>query len=136
MRIQTARFLITVGLVSLMTLACAENGNSDAAAPSVTPITAEALLASPPSGALILDVRTPAEFEKGHVPGAVNVPHSEIGARLAELGDDRNRPVVVYCESGKRAGMAEGELLAAGFTDLHHLEGDMRAWRSAGRPTE
>ena len=135
MRIQTARFLITVGLMSLVTLACSEADTSDAVA-SVTPISAEALLSAPPAGALILDVRTPEEFSRGHVPGAVNVPHSEVTGRLAELGEDRSRPVVVYCESGKRAGMAEGELLAAGFTDVQHLEGDMRAWRSAGRPTE
>ena len=102
----------------------------------VTDISPEELLASPPEGALVLDVRTADEFAAGHVPGAVNISHGALAARLAELGDDRERPVVVYCESGRRAGMAASVLLEAGFSDVRHLAGDMGAWRSAGRPTE
>ena len=102
----------------------------------VTDISPEQLLTSPPKGALVLDVRSTGEFASGHVPGASNIPHDALAARLAELGDDRGRPVVVYCESGRRAGMAASTLLEAGFTDVRHLAGDMGAWRAAGRPTE
>lgn len=102
----------------------------------VTPISPETLLSAAPANALILDVRTPGEFGSSHVPGAVNVPHDEVAARLAELGANRDRPVIVYCESGRRAGLAEALLVEAGFSDVRHLEGDMRAWREAGRPTE
>ena len=122
-----------IGLVLLATtwlLACSEAGGR------VTSISPEALLAAGPANALILDVRTPGEFGSSHVPGAVNVPHGELAARLAELGANRDRPVIVYCESGRRAGLAEALLVEAGFSDVRHLEGDMRAWREAGRPTE
>lgn len=102
----------------------------------VTPISPETLLSAAPANALILDVRTPDEYGSSHVPGAVNVPHGELAARLAELGANRDRPVIVYCESGRRAGLAEALLVEAGFSDVRHLEGDMRAWREAGRPTE
>ena len=85
---------------------------------------------------MILDVRTAEEFASGHVPGAVNVSHDQVSARLDELGSDLDRPVVVYCERGGRAGRAEAVLVDAGFSDVRHLEGDMSAWRAAGRPVE
>ena len=127
----TAHRLVSIVIVvSALALACAET------TAQVVPITPDALLASPPAGALILDVRTTNEYAAGHVPSAVNVPHDQVTARLTELGDDLTRPVVVYCESGRRAGRAESVLLEAGFTDVRHLEGDMKAWRASGRVTE
>lgn len=85
---------------------------------------------------LILDVRKPDEFAAGHVPGATNIPHTEIAGRLAELGADRHKELVVYCESGRRAAIAQGILEKAGFTKVRHLEGDMRSWRERGLPRE
>jgi phage shock protein E len=72
-------------------------------------------------GALLLDVRTPAEFAGGHVEGALNVPVQVLAQRLGELGD-KARPIVVYCQSGGRSARAAGELQAAGFT-VHDLGG-------------
>ena len=72
----------------------------------------------------VLDVRTPGEFGAGHVPRAVNIPHDQIPSRLSELEDQRDRDVVVYCRSGRRAGIAEEALSDAGFRVLH-LQGDM-----------
>jgi rhodanese-related sulfurtransferase len=86
-------------------------------------------------GPLFVDVRTPEEYASGHVPGAVNIPRNELGARLAELENVRDR-VVVYCERGPRAAAAAATLLAAGFTGVRHLAGDMAGWRAAGLPIE
>ena len=72
----------------------------------------------------------------GHVPGAINVPHDQIESRLAELETHKGEPVVVYCKSGRRAGMAAEVLAKAGFTNLQHLTGDMQAWSAAGLPVE
>jgi rhodanese-related sulfurtransferase len=86
---------------------------------------------------LVLDVRTPEEFAAGRVPGAVNIPHAQLPVRIDELGlEQRAREIVVYCESGRRAAEAESTLRAAGFTDVRHLSGDMRAWRRDQRPCE
>lgn len=76
-------------------------------------------------GALLLDVRTPAEFKDGHVPRALNVPVQELSARLAEVGP-RTRPIVVYCRSGGRSAMASQILQGAGYQvkDI----GPMTAW--------
>jgi len=85
---------------------------------------------------LLLDVRTPEEYAAGHVPGALNIPHDQLSARLAELEDRRGQQVVVYCESGRRAAHAAETLGGAGFEELRHLTGDMAGWRHAGLPTE
>ncbi|MEM6991189.1 MAG: rhodanese-like domain-containing protein [Myxococcota bacterium] len=71
-------------------------------------------------GATLLDVRTPAEFNGGHIPGAVNIPVGELAERLSELGD-RDVPVVVYCRSGQRSGRAQKMLLAEGFAKVENL---------------
>jgi len=84
----------------------------------------------------IFDVRRGDEFASGHVPGAVNIPHNEIVARLDELSIHRDKEIVIYCESGKRAAIAQGILEKAGFTRIRHLQGDMRAWRERGLPHE
>jgi rhodanese-related sulfurtransferase len=85
---------------------------------------------------LLLDVRTADEFSKGHVPGAVHIPYTELAERLDEVRSKPEKGVVVYCESGRRAGIAEGMLRQAGLDHIRHLEGDMAAWRHAGLPIE
>ena len=105
----------------------------DAAVKNIAP---EQLLSGAPGGALILDVRTPKEFADGHVPGAMNISHDQLASRLSELEDDKDRPIVLYCRSGKRAGMAAEVLKKAGFRKLYHLEGDMLGWHAKGLPME
>ena len=83
---------------------------------------------------VVLDVRTPAEYAAGHVPGAINIPHTELAARLSELDGARDRDVVVYCRSGRRTSEAIGILGKAGFKRLLHLEGDFTRWSEEKRP--
>ncbi len=85
---------------------------------------------------LVLDVRRPDEYAAGHVPKAINIPHTELEKRLNELGADKNSEVVVYCESGRRAAIAMDILQQAGFTEVIHLTGDMKAWRQHALPQE
>lgn len=85
---------------------------------------------------MILDVRTAEEYAEGHVPGAINISHHELPDRLAEIDAARADGVIVYCRSGRRAGIAEELLLGQGFANVQHLEGDMLAWVDADRPTE
>ena len=77
-------------------------------------------------GALLLDVRSPAEFAGGHVDGATNIPVQALGSRIAELGE-HTRPVVLYCASGVRSASATGTLRRAGFTQVFDL-GAMARW--------
>ena len=129
---------IFVGLI-LLSVACGDGrapettGRAETLA--VQTLSQQAFLSEPPEDALLLDVRTPGEYAAGHVGGALNVPHDQLAARLAELGDSRTRPVVVYCKSGRRAGMAADVLLGAGYSRVFHLEGDMNGWQACGLPT-
>lgn len=85
---------------------------------------------------MILDVRTAEEYAEGHVPGAINISHDELADRLAEIEAAKETGVIVYCGSGRRAGIAEELLLGQGYADVQHLEGDMLAWLEAARPIE
>ena len=73
------------------------------------------------AGAQVLDVRTSAEYSGGSFPGAKNIPVNELGQRLRELKKDR--PIVVYCASGARSGMAARMLRQAGFTQVANAGG-------------
>ena len=79
---------------------------------------------------LILDVRSPEEYKEGHIPGAINIPHDQIIARLAEIRSHKNKEVVLYCRSGRRVVIAADILRSAGFNKLLHLDGDMGGWQS------
>lgn len=81
----------------------------------------------------LLDVRTSAEFERGHVPGSCNVPLDRLATHTADLGAIGD-PVVLVCRSGARARSAQELLRNAGMRNLHLLEGGMLAWRQAGLP--
>lgn len=78
------------------------------------------------SGARLVDVRTPAEFTAGHIPGAINIPVQELDSRLGEL-QPKGTAIVVYCRSGSRSGNAARMLKNAGFAVVHDL-GPMSRW--------
>ena len=88
---------------------------------------------SPP---LVLDVRTPSEYSRGHVPNAINIPHTELSRRINEIASSKDRDVVVYCEAGVRASIAENILVNQGFHSVLHLDGDMSSWRRNALPLE
>jgi phage shock protein E len=112
------------------------SAESEERAPLITQSDLLSKLERKDSGVVVLDVRTAAEFAAGHVPGALNVSHDELPARLGELAALRDKPVVLYCRSGRRTQIAEGALRQAGFTKLLHLEGDWLAWEAQKRPVE
>ena len=80
----------------------------------------------------ILDVRTPAEFdgELGHLPGARLIPLDDLRDRLSEI--ERDKPVVVVCQTGKRSALATSILHQAGVTQAASMAGGMVRWREHG----
>lgn len=92
------------------------------------------LQAPPPAQPLLLDVRTADEYAVSHLPDARRV---EPGAEaLPAFLDDlpRDTPIVAYCSVGYRSSALTDRLLAAGFTDVHNLEGSIFRWANEGRP--
>lgn len=88
------------------------------------------------SDCVVLDVRSVREYRSGHIPGALNIPHRHVRDRLDELQPYRGRDIVVYCEAGLRARLAQTALARAGFANAYHLVGDMAAWRRGEHDVE
>lgn len=82
------------------------------------------------SGALVIDVRQPAEYEEGHIPGAVNIPLRELAANVDKIPTDTQ--VFVYCKSGYRAGLAVSSLRMMGYDNALSFSGSWLAWTDAG----
>lgn len=82
----------------------------------------------------IIDVRTPAEFESMHIPGAYNVPLDTLGEHREELRTHLEEPAILVCRSGQRAAQAEQKLAEVGMDNVHVLEGGITAWEAAGAP--
>ena len=82
----------------------------------------------------ILDVRTPAEFESAHIPGAYNVPLDTLGEHAVELARHVSEPVMLVCRSGARASQACDKLAATGMANLHILDGGIQSWDDGHRP--
>lgn len=75
---------------------------------------------------MLIDVREPNEYKAGFIPGAKNIPLSQLQGHLKEIPADR--PILLYCQSGVRSRMAARLLLKNGYTDLTHLRGGMNGW--------
>lgn len=91
-------------------------------------------LASNPD-TLLVDVRTPGEYQSGSIDGAVNLPLAQVDAHLRRIVHDAGGRMVLICQSGGRAAQAADMLAGAGLADVAVLDGGMNAWVSAGAPT-
>jgi phage shock protein E len=69
--------------------------------------------------ASVVDVRTPGEYLDGHYPGAINIPLNELTERLDEF-KEMKQPIIAYCRSGARSGMAVSVLKQNGFNEVYN----------------
>ena len=83
------------------------------------------------TGALLLDVREPAEWQAGHAPAARHIPLGALAGRIDEL--PRDRTLICICRSGNRSAQATRQLGDAGYRAVN-MQGGMRAWSAAGLP--
>lgn len=86
------------------------------------------------AGVITLDVRTPSEFNEGHIEGAllIDFQSSNFENEIASL--DKDKTYAVYCRSGNRSGQAVKVMSNAGFTNIYNLNGGVIDWVSAGLP--
>lgn len=84
--------------------------------------------------AQFIDVRTSEEYAGGHAPKAANFPLDALDKDLAKL--DKNQPIYVICQTGRRSQKGAEVLQKAGFTNIHNINGGTSAWTTAGFPTE
>ena len=74
------------------------------------------------SGAVLLDVRTPAEYRSGHIPGSKNIPLQAID-KVASVAENKDTALYVYCQSGARSRQAAGMLKQMGYTNVNNIGG-------------
>ena len=74
------------------------------------------------SGAVLLDVRTPAEYRSGHIPGSKNIPLQAID-KVASVAENKDTALYVYCQSGARSRQAAGVLKQMGYTNVNNIGG-------------
>lgn len=86
------------------------------------------------SNALVIDVRSRAEFNSGHLPRAINIPLDEIGSAAAKLLPDKKQALLLHCASGMRSGIARGKLTGMGYTQVFNLGSYGRAESIVSRP--
>lgn len=111
--------LLAAGIVAAIAL-------SGPAAPVGTEIGNDELVRLKGQGALIVDVRTPSEFEGSHIPGAINAPMDQIQQTAATW--DKDREIVLYCATGARSANVLAYLEGQGFTKVHNLTQGLVAW--------
>jgi phage shock protein E len=131
-------FWLMTALLALPLAACTPPTDDSQRGAGPMSITAEELaeqiqLSQAP---LILDVRSEEEYTDGHIPGALNIPHDQLGDRLSEIDVAKTDEIVVHCRSGHRAGIAEEVLIEAGYSNVRDLDGHMSGWQSGGYPIE
>ena len=81
---------------------------------------------------VLLDVRTQAEYDSGHILNAINISHEQILEDPELLAEYKDSQMVVFCRSGGRAGKVIQLLESIGFEDIIDIDGDMLAWSEAG----
>ena len=84
--------------------------------------------------AVIVDVREPEEYVKGHLTNAKNIPLAQLDERLPQVVKNKALPVILVCEKGSRAVRAEAQAKKLGYAGAQALAGGMKAWRDAGLP--
>ncbi len=120
--------------VALTVAVAACGGQATGTIEEVTPRAAAELLAEPPAGLVVLDVRTPEEFAGGHLAGATNIDFyaPDFRTRLDAL--DKDVPYLVYCRSGNRSAQAVDLMRDLGFSQVYDVQGGILAWTAAGLP--
>ena len=117
------KILSVLAAALLLLTGCGAGGSGKAAA--VTAITAEQAktMLGEEADAKLLDVRTQAEYDEGHIEGAILIPDTEIEARAEKELLDKDVPILVYCRSGRRSAAAAKVLAGLGYTKVYDLGG-------------
>jgi rhodanese-related sulfurtransferase len=121
--------LVIVGVFAVWMI----SGNTPETTNYPREISVEEAVAKRDSGAFILDVRQPEEWNEFHVSDSTLIPLAELASRVDELPKDQE--IVVVCRSGNRSAQGRDILLEAGFTQVTSMAGGLTQWRAAGYPT-
>lgn len=118
------RACIWILLMLVLLTACGQNKENDQEAVylNITAEEAKSIMDSQ-DGYIILDVRAQEEYDEGHIPGAVVIPHTEVEARAEAELPDKEQVILVYCRSGRRSKLAAQALADLGYTNVKEFGG-------------
>ena len=118
------RMLSVVLLAVLLLAACGQDkeNNQGAVYMNITAEEAKEIMDSE-EGYIILDVRTQEEYDQGHIPGAIVIPHEKISEKAEEVLTDKDQLILVYCRSGRRSKLAAEALVELGYTNIKEFGG-------------
>ena len=116
--------LLIFALAAILLTACGQTNGKEQEAMYVN-ITAEEAkqIMDSEDGYIILDARTQAEYDEGHIPGAVQISHDEIMEKAEEVLTDKDQLILVYCRSGRRSKLAAEALVELGYTNIREFGG-------------
>lgn len=136
-KIKFTSLLSTIALSMMFTAACSQDEAKPAETSTTTEVTNETVEIKTMTGeelvdqnsakkkdeVLIIDVRSPEEYKAGHIPNAININVDETQSRLNEIEDYKDKPIIVYCNSGKKSNDAAEILVNNGFQDVTNAQG-------------
>jgi rhodanese-related sulfurtransferase len=88
------------------------------------------------SAAMLIDVRSKEEWQKGHARGAKHLERGEVELEIEELAPDLDQRIICYCGGGSRSALVAESLQRMGYRNVRSMAGGFRAWRAAGMPVE
>jgi len=125
---------LILGVLVLSAIGCATSNqvveNKSEQSSAVKEISPKQAAAEIAGGVQLIDVRSESEFEAYRVEGAKNIPLDQFDAAIPTL--DKEKPIFLVCEVGLRSTTAARKLVEAGFSDVRHIEGGLRAWEKEG----
>ena len=101
--------------------------------PAVTPQQAITMVNA--EDGVFLDLRDAAEFKKGHIVGAMNIPATKLPGRMGELEKLKGKPIVLVCKMGQQSGAASKQLKAENYEQVYKMTGGMMEWGNLQLPT-
>ena len=136
-KIKFTSLLSTIALSMMFTAACSQDEAKPAETSTTTEVTNETVEIKTMTGeelvkqnsakkkdeVLIIDVRSSEEYKAGHIPNAININVDETQSRLNEIEDYKDKPIIVYCNSGKKSNDAAEILVNNGFQDVTNAQG-------------
>ena len=118
------KMILPILLILIFSMGCGTNteNRQEAVYVNITAQQAKEIMDTQ-NGYVILDVRAQSEYDEGHIPGAIVIPHDQIMEKAEEILMDKDQMILVYCRSGRRSKMAADDLVALGYTNIKEFGG-------------
>ncbi|MEZ5570740.1 MAG: rhodanese-like domain-containing protein [Halioglobus sp.] len=127
----TQQWMLTTALLAAIVMLFLHEARK--AGPSLTP--QQAINEVNSQNGIFVDLRDVAEFRKGHIVDAINIPALKLPERMSELEKYKDRPIVLVCKMGQQSGTASKQLKAANYTTVYKMTGGMMEWANLQLPT-